>query len=106
MVGGSSGTGSGATTHRHRYRTVPVSDMADNDGFKIPTADVDGLSDEENLGKGGWWTRERSVFRPRNRKSRRFEVDCCHFSVILEPYSSISAVLSCQRFTAPSRNYG
>lgn len=82
--------------------------MADNDGFKIRrVVDVDGLSDEDNnLGKRGWWTRERFVFKPRKEIHLRDEINWSHFLVILERYSLISAVLSCQRFTGPSRNYG
>lgn len=107
MVGGSSRSDAGATTHRHRYRTLPASDMADNDGLKVSQVG-DVISDEEERVKQGWWTRERFVSKSpaptleiRSRSTNR-----SHFSVILELCSSTLAVSSCQLFTGPSRNYG
>lgn len=68
MAGDSSRTGAGRTTHRHRYHTLPDSDMADNDGFKIPPVEgVDDLFTEEGEEpvKQRWWTRERLVHQPK-----------------------------------------
>lgn len=63
MVGGSSRSDAGATTHRHRYQTLPSSEMAGNDGLKASQME-DVISDEEELVKRGWWTRERFVSSP------------------------------------------
>lgn len=62
MASNSRGMGASRSTHRYRYRTLPDSDMSDNDGFKIPPVEgVDDLSVEEDAVKG-WWTRERLVY--------------------------------------------
>lgn len=62
MAGSSSRTDA-ATTHRHQYRTLPASDMTDNNGLKISEVGDGGISDEEEPVKQGWWTRERFVFK-------------------------------------------